>query len=328
MPIKIPGFGRRKSSGNALDETPTPSPAVEPSFRVFERSTHRASHSFDSVTALKRSAAQPRALEDPDPDNIFAGIEKPAPATTTNTHTTSSINGRNGKLNGSNGSSSKPYDNSSASSARYSSSSTLPSSTDHSPHDAIPVPPIPESPFSFSIRASGRTFSFGSKASKTSTPRKSESANRERALTNSTTSTATPPKLMETDLSLEGSGEMGNIFDGVGVDKRRSRVLDNITNQQQPGRPAPSVPAKDKRVPPSPLSPLSSNHSQTSRDSLIAADDYAISQQLASQLRDVELSETSPKPRAAYMPNSRSTPNIYSSDRDRNTLSPQLRDPE
>ncbi|KAF3481791.1 uncharacterized protein GIQ15_04550 [Arthroderma uncinatum] len=326
MPIKIPGFGRRKSSGNTLDETTAPTPAAEPSFRVFERPSHRASHSFDSVTALKQSAARPRASEDPDPDNIFAGIEKPAPATTTNT--ASHINGRNGKLNGSNGSSSKPYDNSSASSARYSSSSTLPSSTDHSPHDGIPVPPIPESPFAFSIRASGRTFSFGSKASKTSIPRKSESTNRERAMTNSTTSTATPPKLMETDLNLEGAGEMGNIFEGVGVDKRRSRVLDNITNLPQPGRPAPSVPAKDKRVSPSPLSPLSSNHSQTSRDSLIAADDYTLSQQLASQLRDVELSEPSPKPRAAYMPNSRSTPNIYSSERERNTMSPPLRDPE
>ena len=53
-------------------------------------------------------------------------------------------------------------------------------------------------------------------------------------MTNSTTSTATPPKLMETDLSLEGSGEMGNIFEGVGVDKRRSRVLENIpTNISQ-----------------------------------------------------------------------------------------------
>ncbi|KAM5451234.1 hypothetical protein MaudCBS49596_003939 [Microsporum audouinii] len=326
MPIKIPGFGRRKTSGNGLDETAP----VEPSFRVFERPQHRTSHSFDSVTALKKSAAQ---AEDPDPDNIFAGIEKPAPATpagptTTSTTASSSISGRNGKLTGSNGSSTKPYDSSSASSARYSSSSTLPSSTDHSPHEAIPVPPIPESPFSFSLRASGRTFSFGSKASKTSTPRKSESVNRERALTSSTTSTATPPKLMETDLSLEGSGEMGNIFEGVGVDKRRSRVLENITNLPQPDRPAPSVPAKDKRVSPSPLSPLSSNHSQTSRDSLIAADDAAISQQLASQLRDVDLSEPSPKPRAAYMPNSRSTPNIYSSDRARNTLSPQRRDPE
>ncbi|EFR01855.1 hypothetical protein MGYG_04854 [Nannizzia gypsea CBS 118893] len=314
MPIKIPGFGRRKS-GNELEETPAP---AEPSFRVFERPSHRASHSFDSVTALKKPAA---AAEDPDPDNIFAGIQKPAPASSSTPHVPST---RNGKLTGSNGSSSKPYDSSSASSARYSSSSTLPSSTDHSPHDAIPVPPIPESPFAFSIRASGRTFSFGSKASKTSktsTPRKSESATRERALTASTTSTATPPKLMETDLSLEGSGEMGNIFEGVGVDKRRSRVLDEIpTNIPQPGRPAPSVPAKDKRVPPSPLSPLSSNHSQNSRDSLIAADDFAISQQLANQLHDVDLAEKSPTLRpaaASSMPNSRSTPNIYSSDRDR-----------
>ncbi|EFE32011.1 uncharacterized protein ARB_00901 [Trichophyton benhamiae CBS 112371] len=331
MPIKIPGFGRRKS-GPVLDETPPP----EPSFRVFERPPHRASHSFDSVSALKKAAA----ADDPDPDNIFAGIQKPAPASSSTSHVPgTAVSSRTGKLAGSsNGSSSKPYDSSSASSARYSSSSTLPSSTDHSPHDAIPVPPIPESPFSFSIRASGRTFSFGSKASKTSTPRKSESTNRERAMTNSTTSTATPPKLMETDLSLEGSGEMGNIFEGVGVDKRRSRVLENIpTNIPQPGRPAPSVPAKDKRVvSPSPLSPLSSNHSRNSRDSLIAADDFALSQKLASQLQNVELNESSPNnarattAAASSMPNSRSTPNIYSStDRDRfRDLRDRDRDPE
>ncbi|EGE01325.1 hypothetical protein TEQG_00378 [Trichophyton equinum CBS 127.97] len=233
MPIKIPGFGRRKS-GPVLDETPPP----EPSFRVFERPPHRASHSFDSVSALKKSPA----TDDPDPDNIFAGIQKPAPASSSTSHVPgTAVSARTGKLAGSsNGSSSKPYDSSSTSSARYSSSSTLPSSTDHSPHDAIPVPPIPESPFSFSIRASGRTVL----------------------------------------LWLQG--------------------------------------LQDLDAP------------ENSRDSLIAADDFTLSQKLANQLQNVELNEssrnnaraTAAAAAASSMPNSRSTPNIYSSDRDR------FRDPE
>ncbi len=51
MPIKIPkGFGRRKSSGNALEELENP---PEPSFRVFERS-QGGSKSFDGVSKLNR----------------------------------------------------------------------------------------------------------------------------------------------------------------------------------------------------------------------------------------------------------------------------------
>lgn len=55
MPIKLPkSLGRRKSSGNALEELQNP---PEPSFRVFERPNNK---SFDGGNSLKRmSQARP-----------------------------------------------------------------------------------------------------------------------------------------------------------------------------------------------------------------------------------------------------------------------------
>ncbi|KAK2750094.1 hypothetical protein FQN57_004586 [Myotisia sp. PD_48] len=369
MPIKFPkGFARRKSAGNALEEAQIQAPAAEPSFRVFER-PHRANHSFDSAVALKQQSESRRMSEDPYPDNIFAGIQRPStdnaaqynnnansnhtkspisspaaaatsstPATITTSPTTipRDVNKPSskplfGKLTGStasgattkSGSTGKLYD--SSSSAKFSSSSTLPSSTDTSAHE-IPVPPIPESPFSFSIRASGRTFSFGSKASKAtargSTPtRLSESSHRERAMTSSTTSTATPPKLTESDFNLEGSGDLGNIFENF--DRRKSQLMDSTSSSPpigQPGptlRPAPIVPQKDKPKniisSLSPLndhqnlatSPISSVDSQTSRDSLIVSrqDDYALQQQYSAQPENPKTSLDENKARWRKQPN-------------------------
>src|SRR6266536_5353329 len=129
------------------------------------------------------------------------------------------------------------YD-SSASSARFSSSSTLPSSTDVPVHgdsnfslkralQEIPVPPILESQPTFSLRAkAGRTFSFGTKSPKSSPMTSStpgtgqldsptiKNVTRERAMTASTASTATPPKLLDSDVSFDsGSEGFSNMFD-------------------------------------------------------------------------------------------------------------------
>ena len=148
---------------------------------------------------------------------------------------------------GTNNSASSKYDTSS-SSARYSSTSTLPSSADiplddgPSPHpkdtDNIPLPPIPNSsPLSF--RAGGRTFSFGRKKAQTSDnsqhppPNHSEDTagytpvTRERALTETSYtsgSTATPPKFLEggLDLALSDLDGFGTMFDNVG--KRTSQA--------------------------------------------------------------------------------------------------------
>lgn len=134
----------------------------------------------------------------------------------------------------------------SSSSARYSSSSTLPSSTDvplHNDHltrgiHDLPVPPVPDSPL-FSLRAAGRTFSFGTRPQRASTPLSqqtqhpqqpfsaSSSTARDRAMTASSASTATPPKLLDSDLSINGNNDdddnFSNMFENFG--KRKSAIL-------------------------------------------------------------------------------------------------------
>ena len=111
-----------------------------------------------------------------------------------------------------------------------------------SPHDKpfrdVPLPPIPKSQSSFSLKAAGRTLSFG-RPNKTSTPpppprkelpsppdeEEPEPYGRARAVTTSSyASTATPPKLDERDLGLSLGGDFGEMFAGFG--KRKSAVLE------------------------------------------------------------------------------------------------------
>ena len=244
MPIKLPkAFPRRKSSGHVLEEVENP---PEPSFRVFERPSHK---SFDGGNSLKRmSQARPLSAGYRSEEHIYDSIPNSNP----NNRYTSPRRPQKAVLltcfrgsGGTNNSASSGNDNSSAS-ARYSSSSTLPSSTDialddgPSPHpktsDNIPIPPTPSSnPLSF--RAGARTFSFGRKKAQASsnTPpllqHVSDSqgythATRERALTESSYasgSTATPPKILDTGLDF-GTSDLdgfGSMFDNVG--KRRSQ---------------------------------------------------------------------------------------------------------
>jgi hypothetical protein len=143
-----------------------------------------------------------------------------------------------------NSASTAPY-GSAASSARLSSSSTIPSSTDISndshtnsmvsgqrPFQDLPVPPTPRSR-GWSIRNAGRTFSFASKQKHEAAPEPLPSlpqprsspittqsttftpGRRERAMTASSASTATPPKLLEGELSFGDSDldGFGNMFD-------------------------------------------------------------------------------------------------------------------
>lgn len=105
-----------------------------------------------------------------------------------------------------------------------------------------PIPPIPE-PSQFSFRSSARTFSFGRKKPQPPLPTSSPTSRsalpqgrsqtynggtRERALTESSHasgSTATPPKLLDTDLDLGQSDldDLGTMFESFG--KRRSQLL-------------------------------------------------------------------------------------------------------
>ncbi|KKZ60720.1 hypothetical protein EMCG_04647 [[Emmonsia] crescens] len=316
MPIKLPkGFSRRKSSGNALeelDETP------QPSFKVFERpSTGPVRKSFDGATTLNSSNSDSsrtkRLSEDPYANNIFANIDHPSPAENRYVNPSPSHPLRGGgaqvvKLTGFSGSrgtnnsasTGRLYD-SSASSAKFSSSSTLPSSTDI-PIQDVPVPPVHESSF-FSLRsAAGRTFSFGTKSSTKSqqrqevvTPRSRETATRERATTASTTSTATPPRLPDTNLDMGDSISFGNIFDGFDKEKETHKEQAKMQDSES----GPPVPSKDTQKYPAPLridrskdvepSPYT-NESQNSRDGLMnnsngRQDDAIISRPPASRVR-------------------------------------------
>ena len=141
---------------------------------------------------------------------------------------------------------------SSASSMRLS-TSTTPSSTDNrsdrnvqAAFKDIPVPP-PASARPGFLRNSARTFSLGvglksSKEPQYSSPSVSPGpaihpANsnrpRERAMTASTASTATPPKLWDSDLALDDSelDGFGNMFDGIGL--RSSRDMSPATRSPQ-----------------------------------------------------------------------------------------------
>ncbi|KAL8709103.1 MAG: hypothetical protein Q9220_006124 [cf. Caloplaca sp. 1 TL-2023] len=229
MPIKLPkAFPRRKSSGNALEELTNP---PEPSFRVFERPDRK---SFDGGNALKRMS-QGRPLS--------AGHNLENSHYLDGRHPTFSNRGSGGTNKSS---SSGGQDNSSAS-VRFSSSSTLPSSTDvlledkplPKPHDShkVPAPPIPAT-HPLTLRAGGRAFSFGRKkanspssASPITQPpqvygqfQDAPRHGRERALTESSyasNSTATPPKLLDTGLDL-GQSDLdgfGDMFENFGERK-------------------------------------------------------------------------------------------------------------
>lgn len=252
MPLKFSkGFQRRKSSGNALEEFANPS---QPSFRVFERP---ASKSFDAGNTLKRmSQGRPLSAGPQLEENRFS--DSSTGPGLTNRYAIGIYFGHPNMLmflSGSGGtnnsaSSSGNNDNSSAS-ARFSSSSTLPSSTDVPldekplpvPKDAhhVPIPPIPQ-PNPLSLRAAGRTFSFGRKKAQSpstpayisqstlpeSSPHGFTNITRERAMTESSYasgSTATPPKLLDSDLDLGESDldGLGNMFESFG--KRRSQIM-------------------------------------------------------------------------------------------------------
>ncbi|MCJ1380988.1 hypothetical protein MMC17_004097 [Xylographa soralifera] len=318
MPIKLPkGFARRKSSGNALEEVPNP---PQPSFRVFERPEY-GSKSFDGGNNLKRISVGRPLSDGHFVEETSSGKGRPSPTPT------SSNRGSGGTQKSS--SSGGLYDNSS-SSARFSSSSTLPSTssvenhTDDSVHahpkplPALPVPPTPAAQPGF-FRQAGNTFSFGKKAAQAahmtqaaqaaqdlpereemfSTPQHHVSSvnvseiphiSRPRAMTETSGSTATPPKLLDTDLDFgqfDDPDDFGNMFEGFGNERKRiSRSPDNLdvpdhTLNERPNPVLAANPYLTDRSPYTPPPPLDfdrsrpilaspySNYSQTSQDGLM-----------------------------------------------------------
>lgn len=235
MPIKLPKTfgGRRKSSGNILEEVDS---QQQSSFRVFERPGPQRSMT-DGAPLSKRMSegnAVPTALEDS--DNIFAGTEQPLRKHRYESRRPmESLRERLTRRHYSG----PTYE--SSTSTRLSSSSTLPSSTEIPPPDEatsphsrihdIPAPP----PLAGALRAAaGRTFSFGGRFGKSSTPSApprtaTPDAPARRVQTSGTDSTATPPKLSDgqfnlgADLEAGSNDDFGKMFDHLG--KRDSAML-------------------------------------------------------------------------------------------------------
>lgn len=221
MPIKLPkGFVRRKSSGNALEEVEN---RPQSSFRVFERPSGDArSASEGNLLAPKKvntARRQSQPLEDP--ENIFAG--SPGPMSKNrygHSHSSTFVNirGRLTKRSDSRGTDNSAGTYESSSSLRFSSSST------DNPANESPVPENTQSshsrgfhdipPLTGALRAAGRTFSFGGRLSKqlsSSTPQPQPSdPSRNKTMT---ATSATPPKLLDTDLNLGKDNDFQSMLD-------------------------------------------------------------------------------------------------------------------
>ena len=232
MPMKLP-FGRRKSSGNILEETQS----SDRSFRVFERPGPNRSMTDGAPLAKRMSEgnAVPSALEDT--DNIFAGTEQPLAKTRyERPGTMDSLRKRLTRRHVSGAT----YE--SSTSTRLSSSSTLPSSTEvpppddpSSPHSRIQDIPVPP-PLSGALRAATRTFSLGTRFKPSTTPVPPRHAtpdvlSRRRAETESTDATATPPKLPHSNLDVAvGGDDFGKMFEHL--DKPASAASRNPSPQR------------------------------------------------------------------------------------------------
>ncbi|KOS38022.1 hypothetical protein ACN38_g11166 [Penicillium nordicum] len=197
MPMKLPkSFTRRKSSGNVLEEDVEP--PHQSSFRVFERpGPHRSMTDGAVLTKPLSEGHTIPSMEDS--DNIFAERQRPLDKSRGN------------------------YE--SSTSTRLSSSSTLPSSTEVPPPDETQSPhsrihDVPAPPLTSALRAAGRTFSFGGRFSKSGphVPRQqTPDAAKNRPATGSTDSTATPPKLPDTDFALGSQDDFNTMFDSMGT---------------------------------------------------------------------------------------------------------------
>ncbi|CAK4034496.1 Hypothetical predicted protein [Lecanosticta acicola] len=187
--LNLKGFGRRKSSGNAL-EFDEPEAAVVPpgqsSFRVIERPEKRTQSTYGSQANVKFNSPL-HALRGKSVDDLGLAQNRSVTDRSKSNQPGWLLNGARGSGGTTNSGSSGHYDSSSAS-ARYSSTSTLPSSVEQDRDDELfaPVrksqtqtphatgmyhsvaanadsPPLPQPP-SFTSRAA-RALSFGNNRS-------------------------------------------------------------------------------------------------------------------------------------------------------------------
>jgi hypothetical protein len=267
-------FGRRKSAGNILDFAPpsdTPEPAASSTFRVIERANKSSTHIADGAerkTASSSRAQPPRPFDSPlqqirgkSVEDVGSGQNRYVLSQDGRLKDPRLMNQRGSR--GTTNSSSSGYYESSGNSARYSSTSTLPSSLEpeREPEDedlfpnkrnmysasnpALSQQPLQQPP-SFTSRAS-RALSFGLKG-RTPPPRLDDappvratdspeqmsarnSPTRERAMTTSSYASTAVPQKSERAIDLptaDFGNDFGNMFESF--DKR-------------PTKPSPAPPA-------------------------------------------------------------------------------------
>lgn len=237
MPIKLPkGLKvRRRSSVQALDEVENPPPPPLPTFRLVDREPS-GSKSLDGFSGGKKLAerlGRPSSygaydfgaddVEPPseNPNNRYPGRSAPYVRGTVD-HRKSYVTVDSY--------SSGPANNSAASSMRLSSASTVPSSTDLSldaqktfvsrkPVAESSSTPRPPSRTGYDSPSSEKTIQHGPRSKTAASSGASANitqARRSRALTASSASTATPPKLLESELSLGSDMDgLSNMFDSL-----------------------------------------------------------------------------------------------------------------
>ncbi|KAI0869385.1 hypothetical protein GGS24DRAFT_512106 [Hypoxylon argillaceum] len=270
---RFPVNFRRKSTA-AEDQN---GPVAEPSFRVLERPNSSNVKSFDGGVRLSRTvggAVKPNSHDSME-DNLFAGLNSSRGSGSSNTTKTGSDN-----------------------SSRHSNASMTPSSTEYippqeewrnhtarkslSPVDSSipPVPPVHKS--SGFLKQAGRTFSFGGSKKHALPPIPSEESTppmpefktpstpggRSRAATSSTVTSATPPKLEDSNFKLDLGGEWSSGM-LTKFDKRSSvmtlKEREGVTSR--PNQPSPLH--LDHSAPIEP--PPKSWNSQKSNEGLLAS---------------------------------------------------------
>lgn len=262
-PLK--GFARRKSSGNVLELQPEqpaqPAEAGASSFRVLERPNKVAPNGIDRRTVSQRPVSAMPFVNSRGKSTDDLGRSNNRSVNTETAKPRHNLWGlKRGRGSGTTTlSGSSGYYDTSSSSARYSSTSTLPSSLDqeheqaaqdelfppkgaqaqvyhnqHSQPHASAGAPNP----SFAYRAS-RAMSFGRKKQEpaspaTETPEAPEAipalpdlpdnaAIRDRAMTASSyASTAVPPRLEANLGSSDFSSDFGNMFEGLATSKKET----------------------------------------------------------------------------------------------------------
>ncbi|PTD11863.1 hypothetical protein FCULG_00003857 [Fusarium culmorum] len=240
-------FNRRKSTATSEDfqNGPVTPPEGQSSFRVIERSDPSLGKSFDGGARMARASGgyipKPSHLDQLDhEDNMFADLKSG------NRHSNASTAPSSTNL--------ESHDD-----HKHSQKKSQKQSQNQNLHDIAPRTAVKSSGSGFLNRA-GRTFSFGVQKKHNASPPKIDNdippvptiqqdayGGRSRGLTESTTSTATPPQLEMENNGMDMGGDFGSMFSSF--DKRAS-----VMTMRADGSAAPRSLTSNRPIQPPPLS--------------------------------------------------------------------------